>query len=147
MPERFRSWIENQQTVVAIEQNFAGALELLARVVQSDDGGNVERPRHDRGVRSAAAQIGGEAKHILTIHRRRVRRRNVVREENVRMGQRQKILRRFPLEITDYTASDVLDVERALAQIRIVDFAESIRVMRRNFLKDELDVAKIGLEL
>src|SRR2546423_6244065 len=85
MPERLRRRIENEQAVVAVEQDFAAALELLAGVVQSDDGGNVQRARHDRGVRSAAPQIGREAKNILAVPCRPVLGGGVLAGKNVRV--------------------------------------------------------------
>ena len=69
-----------------------------------------------------------------------------MRQEDVGMRQSQKILGRFSLEITHHSARDVLDLERALVKIWVVDFPQGIRVMSRHFLEHELDIAKIGLE-
>src|SRR5436190_8706511 len=63
------------------------------------------------------------------------------------MRQPKKILRRLSLAIAAYPNRHVLDVEGALAQIKIVSFTERVCVIRRHFLENELDVAKIGLEL
>ena len=97
--------------------------EFFGDVVQSDDGGNVERTRHDGGVRGAAAEIGGNAEDTLPVHRRRVRWSEIVRDQNVRFRQGEKGFWRFALKIADDAPRHVLNVEGALAQIGIVDLA------------------------
>ena len=48
-------------------------------------------------MRSATAEIGREPEHALPIHARRVRRREIVRDENVRLAQTKKCFGRFAL--------------------------------------------------
>ena len=45
-----------------------------------------------------------------------------MRNENVRLAQRKKCLGGFALQIANYSLRDVLNVECAFAQIRIIDF-------------------------
>ena len=99
MPKRIRRRIQNQNAVVAIEQDFLPALQLLRRIVQTDDRRNPHRSRHDRGVRSAATEVGRKREHPRAIHRRRVRGRNVMRHQNVLLVRPEIRLRRLALEI------------------------------------------------
>ena len=146
MPECIRRRIKNETAVVTIEQNILTGLEFLGCIVQSHRRRNLERARHDGGVRSATAEIDGETEDVFAIHRRRIRGRDVVRDEDVRLRHRQKRFRRFPLQIPNDAARHVLDIERAFAEIRIVDLAEGFGVMFRHFMENKFHVAKIGLE-
>src|SRR5205814_7059293 len=83
---------------------------------------------------------------ILAIHRRRIGRRDVVREKNVRVSQPEEILRRLALEISYDAPGHILNVERPLPKIGIVNLAQGLGVMRGHFLKNKLDVAKVGLQ-
>ncbi len=65
----------------------------------------------------------------------------------MRMRQAQKILRCFALEIPHHPPGHVLDVERALAQVGIVDLAQGLGVMRCHPLENEFDVAQVRLQL
>ena len=56
------------------------------------------------------------------------------------------IFRRFTLQISNDTAHHILDVERAFAQIRIVDLPESFGVLRRDVMKDRFDVKVIAFQ-
>jgi hypothetical protein len=46
-----------------------------------------------------------------------------MRYQDVRLSHGEKRLRRFALQISDHAPRHILDIERPLAQIRIVDFA------------------------
>ena len=144
--ERFRFWIDNDQAVGAIDEHLLAGLQFVGRVVQSDDRRNVERPRKDRSVRGAAAQIGRDAQHALLLHRGGIGGREVVRDENVRLGQGEKGLGRFTLEIVNDAFHHILDVERAFTQIGIIHLAQRLDVFGRDLLKHPLDIAKIGLQ-
>ena len=69
-----------------------------------------------------------------------------MRDENVRLTQTKKCFGSFPLQVPDYSLGHVLDIERALAQIGIIDFGQGLGVMRGDFLKNPLDIAKVGLQ-
>src|SRR5438128_2757092 len=142
----FRRWIDNQHTGVTIEQHVLAGLEFLGRVVQTDDRRNVERTRDDRSVRSAAAQIGRDAKDELAVHRRRVGRCQIVRDQNVRLSRRQHWFRRFALQISHNAPSDVLNIKSAFAQIGIVDFTQGLGIIAGHFLKNPFDVATFGFK-
>ena len=69
-----------------------------------------------------------------------------MRNQNVRLIDGKKWPRVFALQVADHTAHHVLDVHGALPQIWVIDLAQRLDVSSRYFLKDILDVAKIGLE-
>ena len=138
--------VTDEKSVVAIDQNFIAGLELFRNVVQPDDGRNVERARHDGGVRCAAAQIGRHAQDAFAIHRRGVGRREIMRDEDVRLAHSEKRFGRFPLQITNDPARHVLNIDGAFAQIRIVNLAQRFRIAPGHFLKNIFHVAAIGFE-
>ena len=66
--------------------------------------------------------------------------------QNVRLAEGKKCLGSLPLKIVNYSFRDVLDVERAFAEIRVVDFAQGLGVTRGDFLKRPFHVTKIDLK-
>ena len=147
MRQRGGGRIENEQTAVTIQEDLLSVPEFLGHVVQSDHRRQPERTGHDGGVGSAAAQIGRQAEHEFAVHRRGIRWRDVVRHQDMGLGQRQKRLRRLPLKVSNNPARHVLDVDGALTQVGIVDLAQGIGIMVRHLLKDEFHIAQIRLEL
>jgi len=65
----------------------------------------------------------------------------------VRLGQRHKRLGRFALQITDHAFGHILNVERALAQIWIVNLAEGFGVIVSHFLENPFHITEIALQL
>ena len=56
-------WVEHEQPMITVEKHLHARHQARADVMQADDGGDVQRPRHDGGVRRAAARVRGEAEH------------------------------------------------------------------------------------
>ena len=56
------------------------------------------------------------------------------------------MLGRLALEVANDAPGHVLDVERAFAQIGIIDLAQRFGVTRRHFLENPFHVAKIGFQ-
>src|SRR5436305_9031968 len=100
MPPGLRGRVKDEKAVITVEQYFQATLQFFAGVVQSHHRRNVERARHDRGVRCPAAEVRCQSEDILAIHRRRIGGRDVVREKNVRVSQPEEILGRLALEIS-----------------------------------------------
>src|SRR5207237_8587476 len=109
--------------------------KVFGRVVQPDDGGNVERARHDGRVRGAAPEISGNAEDTLTVHSRRVRWSEIVRDQNVRFRQGKKCFWRFALQIADDAPRHVFNVEGALGYIGMVNLASRLCLIGDDFLK------------
>src|SRR5580693_5797636 len=80
------------------------------------------------------------------IHRSGIGRRKIVRDKNVRLGNSEKRFRRFALQIANHPLGHILNIERALPQIRIVDLAQRLGIAGGDFLKDPLNVAKVALQ-
>ena len=70
-----------------------------------------------------------------------------MRDQNVRLGQCKKCLGSFSLQVVNYTFGDVLNIKRALSQVRVIDFVEGLGVPRGDFLENPFHIAKIGLQL
>ncbi len=64
-----------------------------------------------------------------------------MRNQNVRLGQGKKCLRSLPLEVTNYPFCYVLNIQRALSQIRIIDLIQGLGVTRGDFLKNPFHIA------
>src|SRR5204863_8225110 len=60
--------------------------------------------------------------------------------------QRLERFRCFTLQISNHTASDVLNIERPLPQVRIINLAQSVGILSRYLLENEFDIAKVRLE-
>ena len=69
-----------------------------------------------------------------------------MRDQQVRRGDRRKVAAILAHEIPDDAAGDVLDVERPLAQVGIVDFAERFRVLAGHLAEDVLHRAEVFLK-
>ena len=122
------------------------AFEFLGRIVQADNRGNVERAGNDCRVGGAAAQIRRNAEHELPVHRRRIGWRQIVGDKNVWLGSGEHWFRPLTLQVSNNAACHILHIDRAFAQIRIVDFTQSLGVIARHFLKDPFDVAALRFE-
>ena len=62
-------------------------MQFITRILQSDHGGNVERPRHDGRVRSLAADVGGESEHEFFVQLRRRGWTQIVADQDARLVQ------------------------------------------------------------
>src|SRR5947207_2613761 len=110
MRERLWCWIDNEQAVDAVEQDMPAGLKFFGHVVQPDDRGDVERAGHDCGMRGATAEIGRDAEDTLLVHGGCVRGREIMRDKNMGLGQAEKCLRGFPLQIVNDALGYILDV-------------------------------------
>ena len=146
MSQRLGRWIDNEQAVCPVDQYLLTGLDLCRGVVQTDHCRNIQRTSNDRSMRRAAAEIGGDAEHALLVHRGRVRGGKIMREKDVRLGKRVKCLRFSSLQIADDPLGHVLNIERALAQVGIVYFAQCLDIIFCDFMKHPLDITKIGLQ-
>jgi hypothetical protein len=66
-----------------------------------------------------------------------------VRNKNVRLAQGEKCLGSLALQVANYAFGHVLNIERTLSQVRIVDLIQCFGVTGGDFLKNPLDIAKI----
>ena len=92
---------------------------------------------------SSAAEIGGDTQHTFAIHHRRVGWSKIMRHYDVRFGQRQERFWRDPEQVTNHPLSHVLDVERTLPQVRIVNLAQGVGVAGGDFLKHPLNIETV----
>ena len=68
-------------------------------------------------------------------------------DKNVRFTWKRHRFGRLSLQIANYAAHDILNIQGAFAQIRIVDFAQCLGVAAGDFLEDRFDFDQIGLKL
>src|SRR6266404_2203430 len=98
-------------------------------------------------MRGAAAEIRRDPEHIRSVDACGVRRSEIMRDQNVRLGQGKKCLGSFPLQVANYALRDVLDIERALSQVRVIYLVQGLGIPRGNFLENPFYVGKVGLQL
>ena len=89
--------------------------------MEPDDGGNIQRPGHDGGVRGLASLFGRKAEDECAVDGGRVGWGEIVRNDNVRFVFRGNRARRLSDEVLDDAARNVLDVHDAFAKVRIVN--------------------------
>ena len=77
---------------------------------------------------SAASQIGRNTDHLLRVKHGGIGRREIVRDQNMPLARDRKRMRRLSLQIAHHATHYIIDIDRALAQVRIVDLAEGVRV-------------------
>jgi|GEM_PF-5771211 len=82
---------------------------------------DAEGAGEDRGVGVDAALLRRETEQVPAVHRGRVRRREVIGEQDVLSFRRLVIGILVDLEISQHALADILDVRGALTEIRIRD--------------------------
>src|SRR5260370_37435454 len=98
-------------------------------------------------MRSTAPEIGRDPEHVRPVDTCGVRRSKIMRNQNMRLGHGKKCLRCFPLEVANYPLCHVLDIERTLSQVGIIDFIQRLGIPRGDFLENPLPIATISLQL
>ncbi len=91
MLQRFWRWVDDQPAVAPIDKDVLTGFNFCRDIVQAEDGRDIERPCQNRGVRSAAAQVRGDAEHILAAHACCVRRRKIMRNQNMGLGREKEM--------------------------------------------------------
>ncbi len=125
--ELLRPRIDDELARPAVDHDELAGLNDPARVVEADDGRDVERAGEDRGVIRAAAGVGGEAADPRPVHLRGERRGELVGDEHGRLVQlAQQIARRggAVAQVHLQPADEVGDVALPLAQVGIGDLVE-----------------------
>ena len=145
-PQGLVAGVDDDDAVVAVEQHMVAGAELVADVVEADDGGDVQRPRHDGGVGGLAADVGAEAEDEGAVELRGVARVEVVGEEDVRGLDAREVAGLLAHQVVDDAAGDIVDVQRALAEVGVVDLAEGLGVAVGDALEDLLDVELVPRE-
>ncbi len=145
-PKRLITRINNDQSVVTVEQDMIAGDQLVADIMQTHDRRNIQRPRHDGGMRGLAADIGGKPHHQRAVELRGVRGGQIMRDEDVRRGDAGEVTAPFAHQIMDHAAGDIMDIQRPFPQVRVVDLAQGLRVTSGHRAEDMLDVVPVALE-
>ena len=85
--QRLVGGIDDDRAVVAVEQRVVAGLQFLADGLRADDGGDVQRPGENRGVRGLAADVGDEAEDKFFVQLRRHGRAQIVADEDAWLVQ------------------------------------------------------------
>src|SRR5437879_10693302 len=97
-------------------------------------------------MRSATAEISRNSKHVRPVHACGVRRGKIMSNQNVRLSQGKKCLRSLSLEVANYPFCYVLNIQRALSQIGIIDLIQGLGVTRGDLLENPFYIVQIGLQ-
>ncbi len=145
-PQGLFGRVEHQQPVVAVEQHFRARFQPRADIVQPDDGRDAQRTRHDGGVRGPTAGVGGKSQHKFPVEQRGVRRRQTVREQDVRIVDFRERWRRLAHQVHQDAPGHVMHVQRTLPQVRVVHLFEQARVTSSHLLENRFDVAPVAFQ-
>ena len=141
--QRLVGRIDDDGAVVAVEQRVIAALQFLADVLQADDGGNVQRPRHDGRVRGLAADVGGKAEHEFFVQLRGGGRAQIVADQDARLVQMTQIKGVLDLEqIVEHARGEVAQIGGAFAQILVLHLRQRGDIALGHGMK-----GKIGVDL
>ena len=66
-PEGLFVGVDDEESIIAVEKDGIAIGELGSGVVKADDGGDIKRSCHDRGVGCFATDIGGESEHEISV--------------------------------------------------------------------------------
>ena len=145
--QRLVGRVDDDGAVVTVQQRVVAAVQFLADGLQTDDGGNAQRPRHDGGVRGFAADVRGKAQHQFLVQLRGGGRAEVVADQDARFGEVMQVEGVLHLQqIVQHARRQVAHVGGALAEIFIVGREERLGVTLGNGVKGEFDVDLLLLD-
>ena len=131
--------IDNDQTIESIEQGVLSILQLTTGVLQTHYCRDAHRPGHDGRMRGFTPDISCEAKHHFLIQLSRARGRQVVADDDARFFDSFWIeLIGASQQVVQDTGGDIAHIRCPLAQILIVNGAESFGVLVSDLLKSVL---------
>ena len=145
--ESFFGGIEDENAGVTIEKDVVPTREAAAKFMDADDGGNIHRSRHDRGMRSLASLFGGKTKDERAIDRGGVRRGEIPSDNNVRLVFGGDHARSLTEQVPNHPAGDILDIDHALAKVRIVDGAECAAILLRHLMEGVFDIVPLFFKI
>src|ERR1700758_1104975 len=111
------------------------SLKFCSDIMQPDYRWNIERTRQNRGMRGATTEIRRNPEHVRLVNACCVRWSEIMRDQNVRLVQSKECFGTFTLQVTNYTLCNVLDIERALSQVGIIDSVQGLGVSRGDLLE------------
>ena len=145
--ESFFGGIEDENAGVTIKKDVVPTREAAAKVMYADDGGDIHRSRHDRGMRCLASLLGGKTKHERAINRGGVRRGEIPGDNNMWLVFGGDHARSLAEQVPNHPAGDVLDIDHALAKVWIVDGAERAAILLRYLMEGVFDIVPLFLKI
>src|SRR2546421_3341558 len=94
----------------------------------------------------ATTKIGRDPEDAMSIDGSGVGGGKIVRDKDVRFAMQRNGAGRFALEIANDPTHHVLNIERALTQVRIIDMAKRLSVSRSDLMKNSLDIDTFTFE-
>ena len=124
-PQRLGVGIEDHLAAQAVDDDRHPRPDLVPQPLDTDDVGQPQRARHDRGVGGAPAPLGAEAGRFGATELRGVRRRQLVRHGDAPLG---RVLGRSRLPAPHQRAQQALtdqrDVALAVAEVGVLNLLE-----------------------
>ena len=128
--------IHNQQSSVPIQQRRLTLMKPRRDVRQPHHRRNRHRPGHDRAVTRMAPRLRRKPQHPRPVHHRRVTRRNIQRQQNVRLIVRRRI--RMPAQHPHHPPRHIINVRHPLPQILVIHPPHPVHVARHHLVKRPL---------
>ena len=127
-----RTGIEINVSLAAIDGDQVAGVHLAQQAAQSGDGGNAEGAGEDGGVAGGAARFGDDAGDQMAVERQRLRRQNLLGDEDDRLMRIELGKMVFAVQLRENAADHVAEVGHALLQIRVGDLAEQLVIFVEN---------------
>jgi hypothetical protein len=133
--------LQDEDALVPVQDGGGVAFHLQKGLVQSYHGGNAHGAGENGGVGNGGAYFRGKPVNQVGVHRRRVRRGQVVGHQHLGLFLLFLVFQRFrAAEVVDDPLHDVLHVRGLGAQVGIVHAAQHFHVVLHDHIKDVLHI-------
>jgi hypothetical protein len=130
--ERISVGINEDLTVVAIENCVFSAGNGSEAAAKADDGGDFECSGEDRSVAGLAADFGGEAENEACVESGCFARGEFVCEEDDGLGEVTEFFAAFAEELAEESFFEIEDVESAFGEVAVAEFFELFSVSAKH---------------
>ncbi len=147
LKQRLVGGIDDDDAIEAVQQGILTCFQFLAGILQANYGRNAQGAGHDGGVGSLAADVRGETEHILAVHLRGLRGRQIVRDDDARLFEMAQVQFFVAAQkMIEHTPRHVAHVADALAQVFVIHPGKRGRVAFRDGVKSVFGVDLLRLD-
>ena len=132
--------MQDEDALVAVDEDGVAGLHPGAHVVQAHHGGDLQRAGHDGGVRGGAAEVGREAEDAVLAERGGLGGGEVVGDQHARLAQLLQVHGGVADQVAQDAAGDVLHVGCALAQVVVLHPHQGLGIAVGHEAQHGLDV-------
>jgi len=145
--ERLLGRIDDDDAVVAVDDQLVAGFDPLGQVAHRDDGGHLHGAGDHDGVARLAPGIGDDRERRTAVDARGIGGRKVVGHHDPLFRQAAEAGLGLAQQVLQDPLRDVADVAGALAQVLIVDLRKRMDVALRDAVEAGLDVPAGAFEI